>query len=579
MGLATPTAIMVGTGRGAEAGILIRGGEALEIAHRVDTVVFDKTGTLTAGRPRSARSSPAPGVTPAEVLDLAGSVERGSEHPLGAAILARAREDELGFRQVDGFARHRRRRRRGDVDGDGARGRSSARRLLRRARRRPRSARRGRRRAGRRAGTTPSPASPSTGDRLLGLIAVTDPIKPTAAAAVARADRAPASTSGWSPATPRDGARPSPRAVGIPPERVLAEVLPADKAAAVERLQASGRVVAMVGDGINDAPALAQADLGVAIGTGADVAIEASDVTLVGGDPRAVAARHRPVAGDDAVIRQNLFWAFAYNVVLIPVAMGVLYPAFGITLNPALAAARDGAVVGVGRRQLAPPARFRRPAARTLGRCTSTRTRRRRSPDPRDLTGPFTHRVDITVRFADTDAMGHVNNAKYLTYCEIARIRYWTDVTGEPIALGTEGAESLILAEARITYRAPAFHGEIGDGPDPGDPDRAVVVHPRARLLACVAGDEPRLVAVSESILVRYDYATERPGRPVARAHHRDRGVRGPIASGAGLPRAPRRDRRQASSARKIVTAFWPPNPKPLTATVSTLASRAVSGT
>jgi acyl-CoA thioester hydrolase len=135
------------------------------------------------------------------------------------------------------------------------------------------------------------------------------------------------------------------------------------------------------------------------------------------------------------------------------------------------------------------------------------------SADPRDLTGPFTHRLDITVRFADTDAMGHVNNAKYLTYCEIARIRYWTDVIGEPIALGTEGAESLILAEARITYRAPAFHGEV------------VTVETRAtrigrssftlehRLLACVSGDEPRLVAVSESILVRYDYAT---GLPVA---------------------------------------------------------------
>ena len=133
------------------------------------------------------------------------------------------------------------------------------------------------------------------------------------------------------------------------------------------------------------------------------------------------------------------------------------------------------------------------------------------SPDPRDLAGPFRHRVDITVRFADTDAMGHVNNAKYLTYCEIARIRYWTDVTGEPIALGTEGAESLILADARITYRAPAFHGEI------------VTVETRAtrigrssftlehRLLACVEGDEPRLVAVSESILVRYDYASSLP--------------------------------------------------------------------
>lgn len=133
------------------------------------------------------------------------------------------------------------------------------------------------------------------------------------------------------------------------------------------------------------------------------------------------------------------------------------------------------------------------------------------APDPRDFGGSFRHRVEIVVRFADTDAMGHVNNAKYLTYCEIARIRYWTDLTGEPIALGTEGAESLILAEARITYRAPAFHGEV------------VTVETRAtrigrssftlehRLLACVPGEEPRLVAVSESILVRYDYASARP--------------------------------------------------------------------
>ncbi len=132
-------------------------------------------------------------------------------------------------------------------------------------------------------------------------------------------------------------------------------------------------------------------------------------------------------------------------------------------------------------------------------------------PDPRDLTGPFRHRVEIIVRFADTDAMGHVNNAVYLTYCEVARIRYWTDITGEPVHLGTKGAESLILAEARITYRAPAFHGEI------------VTVETRAtrighssftlehRLLACIEGEVPRLVAISESVLVRYDYASARP--------------------------------------------------------------------
>lgn len=156
--------------------------------------------------------------------------------------------------------------------------------------------------------------------------------------------------------------------------------------------------------------------------------------------------------------------------------------------------------------------------------------------DPRDLPGPFRHHVDIVVRFADTDAMGHVNNAKYLTYCEIARIRYWTDITGEPIALGTEGAESLILAEARITYRAPAFHGET------------VTVETRAtrigrssftlehRLLACVEGDVPRLVAVSESILVRYDYASALPvalsdGHVAAIESHEGRSLRGSASS------------------------------------------------
>jgi Cu+-exporting ATPase len=341
MGLATPTAIMVGTGRGAESGIIIRGGEALETAHRVGAVVMDKTGTLTLGRPAVVAVTAAPGTTVEDLLDLAGSLERGSEHPLGAAILARAREDELGFGDVTGFAA---------IAGGGVEGAVTGRDGMTRA------VRLGSRRmlveAGIDAGSF-APVEPAAqfaqaagqtvayvavDGQVAGLIALGDPVKPTAAAAVgALADLGLEVwlVSGDGRATVEAVAR----QVGIPLERIEADARPADKAATIERLQERGLVVAMVGDGINDAPAIAHADLGVAIGTGADVAIEAADVTLVGGDPRSVATAIELSHATMSIIRQNLFWAFAYNVVLIPVAMGVLYPAFGITLDPALAAA------------------------------------------------------------------------------------------------------------------------------------------------------------------------------------------------------------------------------------------------
>jgi P-type Cu+ transporter len=332
MGLATPTAIMVGTGRGAEAGILIRGGEALEIAHGVDTVVLDKTGTVTAGRPSVGAIVTAPGVTDEELLDLGGSVEKGSEHPVGAAILARAHEGELGFRTVEGFRA---------VVGFGAEGTVDGTRVLVGTARfltdhgidlAPLTTD-----AEAAAAQGMTPTWVAAGDRLLGFLPVTDAIKPGSAAAVA--DLHAQGLDVW--LVTGDDARTARSVggrVGIPAERILAEVLPADKAAVVTRLQGEGRVVAMVGDGINDAPAIAAADLGVAIGTGADIAVEAADVTLVGGDPRAVADALALSRATISVIRQNLFWAFAYNVVLIPVGMGVLYPAFGITLSPALAA-------------------------------------------------------------------------------------------------------------------------------------------------------------------------------------------------------------------------------------------------
>jgi P-type Cu+ transporter len=337
MGLATPTAIMVGTGRGAEAGILIRGGESLETAHRVTAILFDKTGTLTVGKPSVTGIATMPGFAEAELLELAASLERGSEHPLGRAIVARAHEDELGFLGTTGF---------NALGGHGVEG------SVRRAGVAVAVLVGNRRLVDERAIDVgplegSAAASESLGatiayvaldGRAAGFVALSDPIKPEAPRAVA--DLARAGIEVWLVTGDRLAtATAVAAAVGIPPERVLAEVLPADKAAAVVRLQGLGRIVAMVGDGVNDAPALAQADVGIALGTGADVAIEASDITLVGGDPRGVARAIALSRATIRTVRQNLIWAFGYNVILIPVAMGILYPFFGILLSPAIAAA------------------------------------------------------------------------------------------------------------------------------------------------------------------------------------------------------------------------------------------------
>ena len=336
MGLATPTAIMVGTGRGAEAGILIRGGEALETAHKVDAVVLDKTGTLTLGRPVVDEVLAADGFEVREVLDLAASAEKGSEHPLAAAIIARARRDELGFRPIDGFATAV-----GGGVGATVVGDDGPRDVLvgsaRWLRERGVDLDTFRAAAGRLAEDGRTMAFVIVDGRAAGMITITDPVRDDAPAGVAALEGDRIET--WlATGDGRATAEAVGRAVGIPPERILADARPADKTDLIERLRADGRTVAMVGDGLNDAPALAAADLGVAIGTGADVAIEASDVTLVGGDTRAIARAIELSRATMTVIRQNLFWAFAYNVLLIPVAAGVLYPAFGITLNPALAA-------------------------------------------------------------------------------------------------------------------------------------------------------------------------------------------------------------------------------------------------
>ncbi len=338
MGLATPTAIMVGTGKGAEGGVLFRGGEALEQAHRVDAIVLDKTGTLTLGRPAVTAIVPARMTTVHDVLDLAGSIERRSEHPLAAAIVAASDADALGRLDVAEFQA---------VAGNGVEALVGGRRV---------AVGNGRFMAERGVdvsslepvaeaeaaeGRTPVyVAAAEPGDAHLapaGLVVVSDPVKAEAAEAV-RGLAAQGIEAWMVTGDRRATADAVARQVGIAPDHVFAEVLPGGKAEKVAELQAAGRRVAMVGDGINDAPALAQADLGIAIGTGADVAIEASDVTLVGGDPRGIASAIALSRRTISVIRQNLAWAFGYNVVLIPIAMGLLYPFTGTTLSPALAA-------------------------------------------------------------------------------------------------------------------------------------------------------------------------------------------------------------------------------------------------
>ena len=328
MGLATPTAVMVGTGRAADAGVLIRGGAALEAAGGIDTVVFDKTGTLTAGRPGVGAVRVAGSHEADAVVALAASAERGSEHPLAAAVITEAQQRGLQLAQAESFEAVTGRGVRASIDGRDVLVGSEA--FLREAGIEGTTAL---------AGSGEIPATTvfvAVDGAPAGALDITDEVKPGAAEAVSELRRNGIEVHLLSGDTAAAAVAVA-AVVGI--EHVTAGVLPGDKSAHIKRLQGEGHMVAMVGDGINDAPALAQADVGIAIGTGTDVALEASDITLVGGDPRLVGTAIRISRGTLRVIRQNLGWAFGYNVVLIPVAMGLLFPFFGLRLDPILAAA------------------------------------------------------------------------------------------------------------------------------------------------------------------------------------------------------------------------------------------------
>ncbi len=332
LGLATPMSIMVGTGRGAQAGVLVRNAEALEVLEKVDTLVVDKTGTLTEGKPKLVTVRPADGTTDTDLLRLAASLEQGSEHPLASAIVRDARERGITLAPVDGFQSVTGKGVRGTVDGR-AIAAGNARLLTEDLLLNPGPVveeAQALRREGQTVIFVAVDRAPA------GLLGVADPVKSTTAEAIGALHRQGMRVVMLT-GDNRTTAEAVARQLGI--DEIEADVLPEQKAAVVKRLQAEGHKVAMAGDGVNDAPALAQADVGIAMGTGTDVAMESAGITLVKGDLRGMVRARRLSRATMRNIRQNLFFAFVYNALGVPVAAGVLYPFFGLLLSPMIASA------------------------------------------------------------------------------------------------------------------------------------------------------------------------------------------------------------------------------------------------
>jgi Cu+-exporting ATPase len=331
LGLATPTAIMVGTGKGAENGILIKGGEALETSHKIKTIVFDKTGTITEGKPKVTDLVAASGVERDYLLRVIASAEKGSEHPLGQAIARSAEEQGLELFAVSGFQALVGRGIEAEIKG--VKALIGNRKLMD-----ERGIALGELEADsdRLAGEGKTPMYAALDGKIAGIAAVADVVKPSSKAAIQSLHKMGIEVA-MIPGDNKKTAAAIAKQVGI--DRVLSEVLPQDKSNEVKKLQDEGRKVAMVGDGINDAPALVQADIGIAIGSGTDVAMESADIVLMRSDlmdvPTAINLSKRTIRN----IKQNLFWAFGYNVLGIPIAAGVLYLFGGPLLNPIFAAA------------------------------------------------------------------------------------------------------------------------------------------------------------------------------------------------------------------------------------------------